>query len=332
MRCAFLIPDPSRALAECLIRTADKQVIAVPDTHAACGTARRLVEEGAESLILCGAFTAQDVHTVANAVQYRVPVRHAAPLTDVQPTACGEDDTASPAADRPCPAARPDGFDPADMMGPNALRIAEELTADLVLPPDARILDLGCGKGISSLFLYRKYRAQVYAVDLWIPPTENLARFSAAGADRSVIPLHADAHALPFAHGFFDAVISVDAYHYFGTNPAYFPTRLAPLLRPGGVVALAFPGLSADLGGRIPEEMTPFWDAESLACWRTAEFWEETLSPHLKELSVWVMRCFDRAWQDWLATDNPHAVSDRAMMAADRGRYMNLLAVTGKKG
>ena len=48
--------------------------------------------------------------------------------------------------------------------------------------PDARILDLGCGKGISSLFLYRKYRAQVYAVDLWIPPTENLARFSAAGA------------------------------------------------------------------------------------------------------------------------------------------------------
>jgi len=35
-----------------------------------------------------------------------------------------------------------------------------------------RILDLGCGKGISSILLIEKYGATVFAADLWILPTE----------------------------------------------------------------------------------------------------------------------------------------------------------------
>ncbi len=64
------------------------------------------------------------------------------------------------------------------MMGPNAMRLTEELVAQLPIAPGMRILDLGCGKGISSILLAEKYDATVFAADLWITPDENAARFS----------------------------------------------------------------------------------------------------------------------------------------------------------
>ena len=35
------------------------------------------------------------------------------------------------------------------MMGPNCVRFAEELTANIPLSPPMRVLDLGCGMGLS---------------------------------------------------------------------------------------------------------------------------------------------------------------------------------------
>lgn len=43
-----------------------------------------------------------------------------------------------------------------NMMGPNAWILAEELTSDLPIKRGMRILDLGCGRGISSIFLAKK--------------------------------------------------------------------------------------------------------------------------------------------------------------------------------
>ncbi len=69
------------------------------------------------------------------------------------------------------------------MMGPNAMRLTEELVAQLQIDLGMRILDLGCGKGISSILLAEKYDATVFAADLWITPSENAARFSERGLD-----------------------------------------------------------------------------------------------------------------------------------------------------
>ena len=49
----------------------------------------------------------------------------------------------------------------------------------------------------------------MFANDLWINATENLKRFEEAGVADKVFPIHAEAHALPYANGFFDAAISV---------------------------------------------------------------------------------------------------------------------------
>ena len=67
------------------------------------------------------------------------------------------------------------------------------------------------------------------------------------GVEDRVFPIHAEAHALPFADGFFDAVVSVDAYHYFGTDDLYLGSHLAGLVKSGGRMGIVVPGLVEEL-------------------------------------------------------------------------------------
>ena len=103
----------------------------------------------------------------------------------------------------------------ANQMGPNALWLMEWLTEGLAIEPGMRVLDLGCGTAMTSIFLAREFGACVWATDLWIPASANHERIVAAGVEDLVVPIHADAHALPFADGFFDAIVSVDVYQIF---------------------------------------------------------------------------------------------------------------------
>ena len=123
---------------------------------------------------------------------------------------------------------------------------------------------------------------------------------------------------------------SIDAYHYFDANDDYFDRHLRSLLKCGAAVALAVVGLKQEIDGGIPEEMKPWWDTEGFSAWHSAGWWAPKSNGRLSELQVGEMACFERAWADWLATDNPYALGDRPMMAKDAGRYMNLVSLTGK--
>ena len=144
----------------------------------------------------------------------------------------------------------------ATMMGPNCVRFAEELTANIPLSPHMRVLDLGCGMGLSSIYLARTFGVRVFAADLWINPSDNFARFRDFGLEDAVIPLRAEGHALPFAEGYFDAVICIDAYHFFGCDPEYLDAHIVPLVKPGGFIAAAIPGLR-QMVGRTLETVHP---------------------------------------------------------------------------
>src|SRR5437764_1299916 len=80
--------------------------------------------------------------------------------------------------------------------GANALRLAEWLTGALDLRPGQRVLDLGCGRGATSIFLRREFGVQVWATDLWVSASENLLRVRDAGVE--------DAQ-----QDFFDAVVCI---------------------------------------------------------------------------------------------------------------------------
>ncbi|MDQ1283464.1 MAG: hypothetical protein QG666_1256, partial [Euryarchaeota archaeon] len=147
-----------------------------------------------------------------------------------------------------------------NMMGPNSIRIIAELSESLELKKGMKVLDLGCGKGLTSIFLAKEFEVTVFAVDLWISATENYRRFKALGLQDQIIPIHAEAHDLPFAEDFFDAVVCVDAYHYFGAEKDYLTKHLAPLVKRGGEIAVAVPGLKREFAdGAVPAELLPYW-------------------------------------------------------------------------
>jgi SAM-dependent methyltransferase len=147
-----------------------------------------------------------------------------------------------------------------NMMGPSALWLLESIVEDLNLRPGMRVLDLGCGRALTSIFLAREFGVQVWATDLWIAASENRERIEQAGMLDQVFPIHAEAHALPYAEGFFDAVVSIDAWHYFGTDDLYLP-YLARFLRSGGQLGIVVPGLTAEIeGSDPPAHLAPYWE------------------------------------------------------------------------
>ena len=106
-------------------------------------------------------------------------------------------------------------------LGENALCQAESLARHLPFSPGMRVLELGCGKATSSIFLAREFEVQVWATDSGTSATENFHRAIALQYEARVFPMRVDAHSLPFAKEFFDAVVAIDSYLYFGTDERY---------------------------------------------------------------------------------------------------------------
>jgi len=124
----------------------------------------------------------------------------------------------------------------------------------MVLHSGMRVLDLGCGKGLSSIFLAREYKVQVWATDLWISATDNSKRIEQAGLSDQVFPIHADARNLPYAEEFFDAIVCVDAYIYFGTDDLYLD-YLHKFVKPGGQIGIVVPSFMQELDGSLPRAL-----------------------------------------------------------------------------
>jgi len=194
------------------------------------------------------------------------------------------------------------GYDPfwaiENQMGPNVLWLTEALCQVMELKPGMRILDMGCGKALSSIFLAKEFQLQVWATDLWISASENWERVIAAGVEAQVFPIHSEAHALPFADGFFDAVVSLDAYHYFGTDDLYLGTCFARLVKPGGQIGIVVPGLAQEFTEGVPEYLRSGWDWEfctfhSPAWWQ--QHWEKTGKVDVEQADL-----VPDGWQQWL--------------------------------
>lgn len=81
------------------------------------------------------------------------------------------------------------------LMGPNSLRVLQELLEKNPCPlnADSLILDLGCGTGLTSFALCMETGAKVLANDLWISGEENAARFAAWGVGDRITPVHENA-------------------------------------------------------------------------------------------------------------------------------------------
>src|SRR6266542_2945034 len=140
----------------------------------------------------------------------------------------------------------------------NSLLLTEWLAESLQLRPGMRVLDLGCGRAMSSIFLHREFGVQVWATDLWFSVSENLQRIRDAGVEDGVFPIHADARSLPFAAEFFDAIVCIDSFYYYGTDDLYL-NYLAQFVKPGGSVGIAGAGLVREIEGPLPGHLREWW-------------------------------------------------------------------------
>jgi SAM-dependent methyltransferase len=248
---------------------------------------------------------------------------------------------------RPTEYPRSSAYDPAWVvgldMGPHPLWLLEDLSEELDLSAGMRVLDLGSGLGATSVFLAREFGVEVFAVDLWVPAKDAARTFADAGVGERVHALHADARKLPFAPSFFDAVVSVDAFEYFGTDDNYLP-YLAGFVKAGGQIGVAVPSMTREVRelGHIPQHLERCVGWEALA-WHTPEWWRAHWA--LTGLvDVTAARLQPKAWSNWLLWSKVcHEHSSQSefdvgrvieMLEADRGDLLSfaLLAARVRAG
>lgn len=221
------------------------------------------------------------------------------------------------------------------MMGPSSLRLLDELLENC---PEAcggrRTLDLGCGEALSSIFLANETKADaVYATDLWISATDNLKRITENGLEDRIIPIHADALALPYADEFFDTIVSVDAYHYFGCADGVFAEKILPLVKPGGHILIGIPGLHCEPEGEMKTLMHE-WAEDDEYMFHTTEWWKAHLEKDCAgkvEIKAYESERFEEAWDDWFATRHEYAVRDEEFMRKGLDRVLNFVMLEIKR-
>lgn len=206
-------------------------------------------------------------------------------------------------------------FQKTKMMGPNAMLITEELLCNLELRPVMTALDIGCGMSLSSLLVAKEFGMRVFACDLWVDPAENFAFYKKINMEKQIIPMRVDfTKDIPFSSGYFDLIVSVDSFHYFG-DKINFAEKILPLLKKNGTFAAAFPVLKSD---EIPQVLKD-WFGDEAAMMHTLDWWKdyfESQGAVIDECGY--CECTEKSWSDWfLCTENEYAMADKTF--ADKG-------------
>lgn len=220
------------------------------------------------------------------------------------------------------------------IMGPNPIKLQEELLIDNKILSGSRVCDLGSGQGLTSIVLAKEYGFIVYAADLWSDPNENRKFFDEMGLTKEqIISVKADAANLPFDKEFFDAVVSTDSYNYFGRDSRYLDTKLLPFVKSGGYIYITVPGMKNDCHNDLPKELLLSWTPEQLDYMHDVTYWTEMVSQSrdAEVISVSEMESNAEVWTDWLKQDNEYAINDRKAMKAGGGKYLNFIAIVLRK-
>ncbi len=231
-----------------------------------------------------------------------------------------------------------------DIHGQGGLFFVADMADELGLKPGMRVLDLACGGGTTAVFLAKRYGVQVWAVDKNEMDEGKLAqRAQDAGVGGLVVPVKAEAHALPFAMEFFDAVFCLNSYFYFGTDDLYLP-YLLKFVKMGAKICVGSPCYRDELPSNPrPELLVEFPDClavHSPAWWRR-HFEKIGIVLVLKSVCHPQSRIFWEDWlRQWLETRDPADMSPGEregllaflqLLAADADGFVSHLLLVAEK-
>jgi len=217
--------------------------------------------------------------------------------------------------------------------GANSLWLCEWLAGAMDLRPKMRVLDLGCGRGASSIFLRREFGVQVWATDLWNNVSERFQRVRDAAVEDGVFPIHADARSLPFAAEFFDAIVCIDAFPYCGGTDDLYLHYLARFVKPGGLVGIAGAGVMRDIGGDVPEHLRAWWTRDQGWCLHSPAWWRR----HWEQSGIMDIEVADtmpdgwQRWLDWHRAVAPGNLEEIQTLETDRGTNLGYVRMVGRR-
>lgn len=220
------------------------------------------------------------------------------------------------------------------IMGPNPIKLAEELLDGNLIPQGGVVCDLGSGQGLTSVFIAKEYgllRVRNGFVER-SRRKSTLFRRSRRSA-RSTAPRKSRRNFSAFDKGFFDAVVSLDSYNYFGRDENYLDDCLLPYVKKNGFVYIAVAGMKKDCHDNLPKELLLSWTSEQLEYMHDVDYWTSIVSKckGADIVSIKEMESNDEVWEDWLRQDNPYAINDRKSMQAGAGKYLNFISIVLKK-
>jgi SAM-dependent methyltransferase len=88
-----------------------------------------------------------------------------------------------------------------------------------------------------------------------------------------ITPIQADACSLPFAQGFFDALVCVNSFMYFGMEDGYLKNLLR-FLRTGGQLGMITNGYAREVTDGIPDYIKEYL-GDQLWTWQTLSWYKK---------------------------------------------------------
>jgi SAM-dependent methyltransferase len=138
---------------------------------------------------------------------------------------------------------------------------------------------------------------------------------------------------LPFAAEFFDAIVSIDAFPYFGTDDHYL-SYLARFVKPGGIIAIAAAGFVDEIEGDGPAPLAEWLHAEpSLRSMHSSAWWRR----HWEQTGIIDVELADampdgwKLWLDWHRVIAPDNRLEIQALESDGGRHLTYNRVVGRR-
>ena len=130
---------------------------------------------------------------------------------------------------------------------------------------------------------------------------------------------------------FFDAIVCIDSYPYFGTDDLYL-NYLAHFVKPGGPIGIAGAGLVQEIEGAVPDHLREWW-TQSFWAFHSAAWWRR----HWERTGIVEVELADtmpdgwQFWLDWQRAVAPDNATEIKAVEADEGRYLGYVRFVGRR-
>jgi cyclopropane fatty-acyl-phospholipid synthase-like methyltransferase len=217
----------------------------------------------------------------------------------------------------------------------HSLYFAQSLATVLPLKKGQRVLELGCGTAIASMFLARKYDVEIYAIDRWADPTETHRVTIKKKLHHNIIPLKSDVRALPFPREYFDVIFSVNSHFYYGTDERYIP-YIVQFLKPKGKIGVIDTCVKNEINNlsEIPEPLRKsiqnhWYYIHSIGWWEN----------HWKKTGLVSIKCIETLPEskqiiNKISNDLKNLRSDRQVIdyiKRDEEKFVNFFRIVGQR-